>query len=105
MIMKLINIFPLFFNIGSGELFIILIAVFLIFGPKRIPEIANKIGKAFYEMKKASNDVKKQIIEESKDVKEEINIDKNEITDQLPEEPNIEIKSKVIDFKNNFSKN
>ena len=52
---------PLFFDIGSGELLVIVTAIFLIFGPKKIPEIARKIGKGVNEIKKVSNDIKDEI--------------------------------------------
>jgi TatA/E family protein of Tat protein translocase len=55
------NILPLFFDISSGELIIIVAAIFLVFGPKKIPEIARKIGKGINEVKKASNDIKDEI--------------------------------------------
>jgi len=55
------SILPLFFDISSGELIIIVAAIFLVFGPKKIPEIARKIGKGINEVKKASNDIKDEI--------------------------------------------
>jgi len=55
------NIIPLFFDISSGELIIIVAAIFLVFGPKKIPEIARKISKGINEVKKASNDIKDEI--------------------------------------------
>ncbi|MFC1731219.1 twin-arginine translocase TatA/TatE family subunit [candidate division KSB1 bacterium] len=55
------NILPLFFDISSGELIIIVAAIFIVFGPKKIPEIARKFGKGINEIKKASNDIKEEI--------------------------------------------
>ena len=56
------SILPLlFFNISGGEIFIILAVIFLIFGPKKIPELARFLGKGVYELKKTSNDIKKEI--------------------------------------------
>jgi len=51
----------LFFNISTGEIFIIIMVIFVIFGPSKIPEIAKKLGRALYEVKKASNDIKREI--------------------------------------------
>jgi sec-independent protein translocase protein TatA len=53
----------LFFDVSGGELLVILLAVFLLFGPKRIPEIARSIGKGIYELKKATEDIKSEIQE------------------------------------------
>ena len=48
------------FGIGSGELIVILIVVVLLFGAKRIPEIAKGLGRAAHEFKKAKNDLARE---------------------------------------------
>src|SRR6266540_2999215 len=45
---------------GVDMLFILLLALIL-FGPKRLPEIARQIGKFVAEFKRASNDFKYQL--------------------------------------------
>ncbi len=40
-------------SIGLSELLLILVVVLLLFGGKRIPELAKAFGKASYEYKKA----------------------------------------------------
>lgn len=67
----------LFFNISTGEIFIVILVIFVIFGPGKIPEIAKKLGRALYEVKRASSDIKREIdIEvrkiEQKEVKSKI---------------------------------
>lgn len=44
-------------GIGTPGLIVILLAVLLIFGPKKLPELAQSIGKAIHEFKKAANDL------------------------------------------------
>ncbi len=44
------------FNVGFGELLIILIIILLLFGAKRLPEIARALGKALNEFKRASRE-------------------------------------------------
>ena len=65
----------LFFNISGGEIFIILVVAFIIFGPQKIPEIARKLGKGIYEMKKATNDIKQEIDKEINKVKSDVDVD------------------------------
>lgn len=65
----------LFFDISTGEIFIILIVGFLIFGPKKIPEIARKVGKGMGEIKRATNDIKKEIHEEINKIETSVKIE------------------------------
>lgn len=50
-----------FGNFGFGEILIILVIVLLLFGAKRIPEIAGSLGKGINEFKRNINDAQKQI--------------------------------------------
>jgi sec-independent protein translocase protein TatA len=59
----------MFENLGMGELLIIMIVVLLLFGGKKIPEVAKNLGKGISEFKKGLNDLKKEITIDD-DVKE-----------------------------------
>ena len=48
-----------FFEIG-GLLFV----AYLLFGPKKLPEIARTLGKGMAELKRASNELKRSLEEE-----------------------------------------
>jgi sec-independent protein translocase protein TatA len=52
-----------FGNFGFGEILIILVIVLLLFGAKRIPEIAGSLGKGINEFKRNLSDAQKQIAE------------------------------------------
>lgn len=47
-------------SLGITEILLILFVIILLFGGKRIPEIARAIGRASYEYKKAKNFVQKE---------------------------------------------
>jgi sec-independent protein translocase protein TatA len=47
--------------IGTGELLIILFLVVLFFGPRRLPEVAEAIGKSIRRFKQASREVTNEI--------------------------------------------
>lgn len=51
----------MFENLGMGELLIIMLVVLILFGGKKIPEIARNLGKGISEFKKGVNDLKKEI--------------------------------------------
>ena len=53
-------------NIGPGELIIILVIVLIIFGPGRLPDIGNAIGRGLREFRKASSDIEDSIRGEPK---------------------------------------
>jgi Tat protein translocase TatB subunit len=55
----------LFFDFGSGEILLILLVAFLIFGPDKIPELARNIGKFINDIKRASDDIKTEISREA----------------------------------------
>ena len=47
--------------IGHWELILIMFAVLLLFGSKKLPELARGIGKGIQEFKKAADDVKNEL--------------------------------------------
>jgi len=47
--------------IGMPEMLVIMIVVLLLFGSKRLPDLARGIGKSMREFKKAAEDVKREI--------------------------------------------
>jgi sec-independent protein translocase protein TatA len=51
----------MFGNLGAGEIILIVIVILILFGSKKIPELAQGIGKGMKEFKKALNDVEDEI--------------------------------------------
>ena len=54
----------MFGNMGVGEIALIMVVILLLFGAKRIPEIAGSFGKGIREFKKSVNDVDRSIRED-----------------------------------------
>ena len=54
---------------GGIEIALIVLVILLLFGAKRIPELARGIGQGIQEFRKASDDIKKEIDKGSEDVK------------------------------------
>ncbi|WP_293299256.1 twin-arginine translocase TatA/TatE family subunit [Pedobacter sp. UBA4863] len=50
-----------FLNMGGGEILLIMIAILLLFGGKKLPELARGLGKGIREFKDASEGVKREI--------------------------------------------
>jgi TatA/E family protein of Tat protein translocase len=88
----------LFLDISSGELLLILIAVFLVFGPSELPEVARKIGKLYSELKKASDNLSKEFNQETASLKAELEDARQTIARQTDE-----IKTEIEKTKDNIN--
>lgn len=51
----------MFGNLGTGEILLILLVVLIFFGAKKIPELAQGLGKGIREFRKAARDVQDEI--------------------------------------------
>jgi len=70
------------FGIGMPELLVILAIALVVIGPKKLPDMAKSLGRAFNEFKKATQEIK-----DSMDIDDEIN----------------DFKKPLNDMRNNFS--
>ena len=66
-------------GIGSWEILLILLFGLIIFGSKRIPEIARGLGKGLSEFKRAARDIQDEL---SREIERDLN--KKESTAKLP---------------------
>ena len=51
----------MFGSIGTPELLMIMLVILLLFGSKRLPELAKGIGKGIRQFRKAMDDVKEEM--------------------------------------------
>ena len=56
------------FDIGGGELILIVLAFVVLFGPKKVPEITKMLGKGMRKVREAQTELKSQL----KDLEKEI---------------------------------
>lgn len=49
------------FGIGTSELLIILFIILLVFGSKKLPELAQGLGRGIREFKKATNEIQDEL--------------------------------------------
>lgn len=66
------------FDLGIQELIVIFIVALLVFGPKKLPELAKTLGKAVRDIKNSMSGVKEQIDSEIRELKDPVSL-KNDI--------------------------
>ena len=66
--------------ISGQEIFIVMIVVLLLFGANKIPEIAKGLGKGLREFRKATDDIKREINDQSREITKDINKFKDDLT-------------------------
>ena len=61
--MEVENINIAFFNLGPWEILLILIVILILFGARRLPELARGLGQGINEFRDAVDSSKKEIID------------------------------------------
>ncbi len=59
------------FDIGGGELLLIVLAILLLFGPKKIPELAQMFGKGLAQFRKAQTEFQRNLNAVSDEIQQE----------------------------------
>ena len=59
----------LLFNLGTGEIIVIVLVILLLFGGKKIPELMKGVGKGVKSFKQGLNEVEYEIKKASDDTK------------------------------------
>lgn len=57
----------LLFNLGTGEIIVIVLVILLLFGGKKIPELMKGVGKGMKSFKQGLNEVEDEIKKASDD--------------------------------------
>ncbi len=62
------------FGIGVPELLVILVVALIVLGPKRLPEVAQALGRAFAEFRKATSDLSEELTSARSALEEEVRL-------------------------------
>lgn len=60
------------FGISMGEIILIFLVVLMLFGSKKIPDLARSFGKGMNEFRKATEDIKREFEQSTSEIKEEL---------------------------------
>lgn len=79
---------------GGGELFVIVLVIIMLFGSKKIPELARGLGKGIREIKNATNEIQREIREGAKDMGIPSNpLDiKKQVENMINNDPDVKVK-------------
>lgn len=84
----------LFLNLSGGEIFIILLFILVFFGAESIPKMAKQFGRIMYQVKNATDDIKRDIKESTDNIKKDI-MDQADISN-----PITDVKKELLDRNN-----
>jgi TatA/E family protein of Tat protein translocase len=73
------------FGLGAGEILIILVIAFLLFGPKQLPEIGRQVGKAVKGFKETADDLKKTVEPELNMIQQEMKMVEQDFESSMKE--------------------
>ena len=74
-----------FLFLSGGELLLVFLVFLLLFGSSKIPEMAKGFGKGLRELKKATDDIKREINESTNGITQEISSTTSEIKRNISE--------------------
>lgn len=69
--------------INMTEILFIAFVAFLLFGTKKLPEVAKGLGKGYREFQKAADQIKEEINKVTEDIKNETNNATKDIKDEV----------------------
>jgi sec-independent protein translocase protein TatB len=79
------------FNVGTGELLVILLIALIVLGPEKLPETARKIGNVVGELRRMSNgfqnEMRAAMDEISRPPLEPVKEDEQPAADSKPDDP------------------
>ena len=77
-----------FLNIGTQEMILIVIVILLLFGGKKLPELARGLGRGIREFKDASEDIKREISDQINNFEKDLDVtvDDKKTTNSTPVE-------------------
>lgn len=73
------------FGLGAGEILIILIIAFLLFGPKQLPEVGRQVGKAIRSFKDTADDLRKSVEPELNMIQQEVKMVEQDFQSSMKE--------------------
>ena len=92
---------------SSGEILMILVVYLLLFGAKGMPALAQTLGKAVYQFRNATKDMKEEIMKGADEIKQQahLRMDQLDIENPLDDSPSATQPSKAMPSAQPFDTN
>lgn len=75
------------FGIGIPELLVIMVVALIVLGPKRLPEVAQALGKALAEFRRATSDLSEELTSTRSALEEEVRMAERQARTMRPAAP------------------
>jgi sec-independent protein translocase protein TatA len=69
--MKMFQLNLALFDVGGQEMILILVAILILFGAKKLPEMARNLGRSVESFKRAANQVKQEVVNADREIMED----------------------------------
>jgi len=83
-----------FLNIGTQEMILIVIVILLLFGGKKLPELARGLGRGIREFKDASEGIKREISDQINNFEKDLDV---KVEDTKPQAPVKQVETATIE--------
>ncbi|MBP7173303.1 MAG: twin-arginine translocase TatA/TatE family subunit [Cloacibacterium sp.] len=81
-------------DLSFGEILVVVLVIIILFGPKKIPEIARGLGQGVRKMRGAMDEIKQEIMKEADNPVSEIKKEIEKVKSQVTEATSFEVEPK-----------
>ena len=70
---------------SGGEIIVIFLVMLLLFGSKKLPDLARTLGKGMHEFQKAKDEIQNELTKETQEMREDLSRARNSFQNEVEE--------------------